>query len=124
MNEIKLEQNKYKRLFYQGMGVFCVIMGILGIFLPVWPTTIFIILAAWFFVRSSEKYYLMLIRNRMFGKIIKNYREYRGIESKARIKSLTFLWLTLLISMFLVGNILITLLLLCVGIGVTWHLYT
>lgn len=123
MKETKIEENRFKRIFYFVMGVICVIMGIIGIFLPVWPTTIFIIIAAWFFVRSSEKYYLMLIRNRMFGKMIRNYREFRGIEPRARIKSLVLLWLTLGISFYLVDTLWVRLLLICVGIGVTWHLY-
>jgi len=123
MTEFKIEENRFKRIFFQVMGIFCVILGIIGIFLPVWPTTIFIILAAWFFVRSSEKYYLMLIRNKMFGRMIRNYREYKGIESKARIKSLTLLWITLGISFFLVNILWVKLMLVAVGIGVTWHLF-
>ena len=63
MTEIKIEKNKFKRILYLLCGVVCVICGIIGVFLPVWPTTIFIILAAWFFIRSSEKYYLMLLSN-------------------------------------------------------------
>ncbi|MBX3042779.1 MAG: YbaN family protein [Candidatus Kapabacteria bacterium] len=123
MNEYKIEPNIFKRFFYQFMGIFCVILGIIGIFLPVWPTTIFIILAAWFFIRSSEKYYEMLIRNKMFGRMIRNYREFRGIESKARIKSLILTWLTLGVSFFLVEILWVRLILIAVGIGVTWHLY-
>lgn len=122
MEETKIEENRFKRVFYFVMGVVSVIMGIIGIFLPVWPTTIFIIVAAWFFVRSSEKYYQILIRNKMFGKMIRNYREYRGIESKARIKSLFMMYLTLGISMYFVDILWVRLLLVAVGIGVTWHL--
>lgn len=123
MTEFKIEENRFKRIFFQVMGILCVILGIIGIFLPVMPTTIFIILAAWFFVRSSEKYYLMLIRNRMFGRMIRNYREYRGIDSKARIKSLILLWITLGISIILISILWLKLLLVAVGIGVTWHLF-
>ncbi len=123
MTEFKIEENRFKRIFYQVMGVICVIMGIIGIFLPVWPTTIFIILAAWFFVRSSEKFYHKLISNRIFGRMIRNYREFKGIEKTTRIKSISLLWITLLISMYLVNFWWIKLLLVCVGIGVTWHLF-
>lgn len=122
MTEFRIEKNKYKRLFYQAMGIISVLMGIIGIFLPVWPTTIFIILAAWFFIRSSEKYYYMLIKNKMFGRMLRNYREFRGIESQARIKSLAMLWITLSISIYLVAILWVKLILVAVGIGVTWHL--
>jgi uncharacterized membrane protein YbaN (DUF454 family) len=122
MSEIKLEKNKFKRILYLVLGIISVCMGIIGIFLPVWPTTVFMILATWFFVRSSEKYYYMLIRNKIFGRMIRNYREFRGIEKSTRIKSISLLWITLAISFFLVEIIWIHILLLMVGIGVTWHL--
>ncbi len=122
MTEFKIERNKFIRILYLSAGVFCVIMGIIGVILPVWPTTIFMILAAWFFIRSSEKYYYKLVRNRIFGRMIRNYREYQGIEKNARIKSISLLWLTLGLSATFVEILYIRIILLLVGIGVTWHL--
>ncbi|GAB1370040.1 hypothetical protein MASR1M45_00980 [Candidatus Kapaibacterium sp.] len=122
MTEFKIERNKFIRILYLSAGVFCVIMGIIGVILPVWPTTIFMILAAWFFIRSSEKYYYKLVRNRIFGRMIRNYREYKGIEKNARIKSISLLWLTLGLSATFVEILYIRIILLLVGIGVTWHL--
>jgi uncharacterized membrane protein YbaN (DUF454 family) len=55
--------------------------------------------------------------------MIRNYREFKGIEKTSRIKSISLLWITLLISMYLVNFLWIKLLLVCVGIGVTWHLF-
>jgi uncharacterized membrane protein YbaN (DUF454 family) len=122
MTSIQLEKNRFKRIAYLILGIICVCMGIIGVFLPVWPTTIFMILAAWFFIRSSEKYYYLLIRNRIFGKMIRNYREFRGIEKSTRIKSIALLWITLAISFIIVNIICVKILLVCVGIGVTCHL--
>lgn len=123
MSEIKIEQNKFKRIFYFVCGIICVILGLIGIVLPVWPTTIFIILAAWFFIRSSEKYYNILIRNRILGRMVRNYQEFKGIEKNTRIKSLLVLWVTLLISFLLVDKLWVQILLIVVGIGVSWHLF-
>ncbi len=120
--ELKISKNKVARLLYLVLGFFFIGMGIIGIFLPVWPTTIFILLATWSFLRSSEKCYYWLTRNKYFGRIILNYRLYGGIERKTRTKSIIILWLTLLLSIMLVNAIWIWLLLIAVGIGVSWHL--
>ncbi len=122
MTEFKISNNKFKRAFYLTLGFFFVSLGIIGAFLPIMPTTIFLILATWSFMRSSEKYYIWLTTNRYFGRLIKNYHTYRGIEPKARLKSLIILWITLAITIIMVPTLLIFSIMLLVGIGVTWHL--
>ncbi len=123
MTKFRIEKNRLIRYLYFILGIVSVIMGIIGIFVPVWPTTVFLLIATWFFIRSSEKYYYKLVRNKYFGKLIRNYREFKGIESKTRIKTLVFLWTTLLISMYFINKLWVIILLICVGIGVTWHLF-
>jgi len=115
-------KSKIYRFVFLILGFFFLLLGIIGIFLPVMPTTIFILLSAWSFFRSSEKYYNWLIRNRYFGKIILNYRKYKGIDPKTRIRSMILLWGTLLVSMILINKEWAYILLTLVGIGVSWHL--
>ncbi len=122
MTEYKIEKNKFKRYLYLAIGMLCVAMGFIGIFVPVWPTTIFLIIAAWMFIRSSEKYYEWLIQNRIFGKMIRNYREFKGITKENRRNSIIILWLTLSVSALLIGELWVRLILVVVGISVTWHL--
>ncbi|MDZ7764042.1 MAG: YbaN family protein [Melioribacteraceae bacterium] len=62
-----------------------VALGVIGIFLPVMPTTIFLILAAACFARSSEKFYLRLINNKHLGKLIRDYREHGGMPVRAKV---------------------------------------
>ena len=63
------------------VGSLSVLLGILGIFLPLLPTTPFLLLAALCYSRSSERFYQWLVTNRWFGEYIRNYREGRGITS-------------------------------------------
>jgi uncharacterized membrane protein YbaN (DUF454 family) len=85
-------------------GNFFVALGILGIFLPLLPTTPFLLLAAACYFRSSERFYNWLINNKWLGNYIKNYREKKSIPLKVKVLCLSFLWLTIGYSVFFVVN--------------------
>ncbi|NQT81123.1 MAG: YbaN family protein [Candidatus Aminicenantes bacterium] len=103
-------------------GNFFVALGILGIFLPLLPTTPFLLLAAACYIRSSERFYNWLMNNKWLGNYIKNYREKKGIPLKVKVLSLSFLWLTIGYSVFFVVNIfLLRVILILIAIGVTIH---
>jgi uncharacterized membrane protein YbaN (DUF454 family) len=121
--EFNISESKTKRIIYLILGLFFLILGIIGIFIPVLPTVIFIILAAWAFQKSSKKYYFWLMDNKYFGRLIRNYRLYKGISKKSRRNALIFLWLSLSVSCYFVNITWVRILLICVGIGVTWHLF-
>ncbi|MDD2284219.1 MAG: YbaN family protein [Paludibacter sp.] len=104
-------------------GFISVGLGILGMFLPVLPTTPFLLLAATCFARSSEKFYRWLLNNKWFGNYIKNYREGKGIPLKIKIMTLSFLWATILTSaIFFLDNIYLRILLIAIAVGVTIHI--
>lgn len=114
---------KIKKIIFNILGFFFVGLGIVGIFIPLLPTTIFLIIAAYFFAKSSEKYYNWLISNKYFGKFIKDYREGKGVPLKAKTISITILWLTILYSVFFIVTVIwLKILLICIAIGVSWHL--
>tara|TARA_E500000075_G_scaffold100313_1_gene92003 strand:+ start:107 stop:535 length:429 start_codon:yes stop_codon:yes gene_type:complete len=73
------------RLLWIILGSAFVGIGTVGIFVPGLPTTVFMILAAACYVRSSDKLYNWLIKNKTFGKYIKDYREGKGMPIKAKI---------------------------------------
>lgn len=73
-------------------GVLAVVVGAIGVFVPLLPTTPFLLLAATCFVRSSDRLYTWLIHHRWFGSYIRNYREHRAITLRAKIVTLTLLW--------------------------------
>jgi uncharacterized membrane protein YbaN (DUF454 family) len=122
-DEIRIARNPVTRWVFIISGVFLVGIGILGIFLPLLPTTIFFILAAWCFARSSEKYYVWLHTNRFFGKYLSSYRSGNGMTVKSKIFTTAFLWAGILASaIFFTQNLYVRILLLIIAVGVTWHL--
>lgn len=107
------------------IGFIAVGLGILGMFLPVLPTTPFLLLAAACFAKSSKRFYNWLLSNKWFGTYIKNYREGKGIPLKIKIMSMGFMWITILTtSIFCLENIYIRILLLVIAIVVTIHIST
>ncbi len=104
-------------------GSFFVGLGILGIFLPILPTTPFLLLAAACYAKSSERFYNWLINNKWLGNYIKNYREGKGVPLKVKVLSISFLWLTIGYSVvFAVNTFLIQVILILIAIGVTIHI--
>jgi hypothetical protein len=104
-------------------GVVAVALGAIGIFLPLLPTTPFLLLAAACFLRSSQRLYDWLLAHRWFGRYIRQYREHKAITRRARLATLLLLWGTLAFSGLVVLEALwARILLIAVGVGVTIHL--
>lgn len=103
-------------------GTILVGIGILGIFLPLLPTTVFFLMAAWCYARSSQKFYDWLHKNRLFGKYLKNYREGRGISRPSKISTIVVLWGGILYSIFVTHSVPVQLVLAAIAIGVTIHI--
>lgn len=104
-------------------GIFCVILGFVGIFVPVLPTTPFLLLAAFFFARSSDRFLHWLLTNRWFGRYIKNYREGRGIPAKEKAFTIVSLWVSIGFAAFYFVPVWWgRLILLIIAVGVTTHL--
>ena len=87
----------HKQLFII-LGFICVALGVLGIFLPVLPTTPFLLLAAWLFAKSSDKLYNKLLENKYVGSYIKNFREHRSIPMPTKILAISMIWVSIGIS--------------------------
>ena len=97
----KINENKSIRLLWVLLGSLSVGMGVIGIFVPGWPTTIFLIIASYFYIRSSEKLYNWLINNKILGIYLKNYYSGKGMPLKAKIFSILMMWSLGLLSIFL-----------------------
>jgi uncharacterized membrane protein YbaN (DUF454 family) len=107
------------------LGTFFLIISFIGIFIPILPTTPFLLLAAACYAKGSKKFYNWLINNKWFGEYIKNYRERKGIPFSVKIISITILWITIAFSIFIiVSNLLIQIILISIAIGVTIHILT
>ncbi|MUK89790.1 DUF454 family protein [Ornithinibacillus sp. L9] len=94
--------NYLKKILLIGSGSLSLGVGIVGIFLPLIPTTPLLLLAAACYIRSSERLYQWLINNKYFGPYIKNYREGKGIPLKAKVMGVTVLWVSMLYTIFFV----------------------
>ncbi len=112
---------KLKNLLLTGAGFLLLGLGFAGAFLPLLPTTPFVLLASACFA-GNPKARAWLMRNPFFAEYLQNYQARNGLKKATVIKSLGFLWLTLGISMVVVAKLWCTLLLLCVGAAVTTHI--
>ena len=82
------------------IGTFSLALGIVGIFIPLLPTTPFLLLAAYCYARSSKKLYTWLMNNKWFGSYIRHYYEGKGIPLRVKLLSISFLWLTIGFSIY------------------------
>jgi uncharacterized membrane protein YbaN (DUF454 family) len=98
------------------------IIGIIGIFVPLLPTTPFLLLAAACYARSSRRLYRWLISNKWIGKYVSSYREGEGIPVRVKALTIAVLWLTIGFSIFcIISSIVVKLILMLIAIGVTVH---
>ena len=98
-------------------------LGMLGIILPLLPTTPFLLLAAACYVRSSDMLYQKLVANRWLGPYIRNYREHRAITMRSKIMTLVILWGTVAYtSLAFIDGMIIRMGLLVVAAGVTIYI--
>jgi hypothetical protein len=106
-------------------GSVFVVLGVLGMFVPLLPTTVFLLLAAWCYARSSERFHRWLLHNRFFGDYIRNYREGRGMRVREKAVTLGALWASIAYSVLTLDfRLWIDLLLLAIATGVTIHILT
>ena len=120
----KVKKQRVVRALLIAAGTICLGLGAIGIFLPVLPTTPFLLLATACYMRSSERLHKWLLNNRWFGEYIRNYQAGRGIPMRTKIITLTVLWGTISFSAFFIFTevLLVQVILLCVAAGVTVHL--
>lgn len=85
----------WSRYFLIAAGWIFVGLGLVGAVLPLLPTTPFLLLAAACFARSSQRFYHWLHANRLFGDYLRRYRDGEGIPLRAKVISISLLWLTL-----------------------------
>lgn len=112
-----------RRLIYILLGTLFLILGAIGIFVPLLPTTPFWLLTCWFYLRSSEKLYNRAMSNRYFGSYIKSFMVDKAIPLRSKIISIAVMWLsTILTSLFLIDYLWIKILLMLISVGVTWHI--
>lgn len=92
----------FKKKIFILLGWSFVILGIVGAILPLMPSTVFFIIAAWFFARSSQNFHDKLLKNKYVGKHIKNFYEKNGMPLKSKVISIAMIFLTISFSLFMI----------------------
>ncbi len=113
---------RLKKVFLITIGTISLILGVIGIFLPVLPTTPFLLLTAFCYIHSSRRLYNWLINHKVLGKYIYNYITHRGATKKTKVSAIFFLWFGTALSIYIVGNLHFAILISVIGIAVTIHL--
>jgi uncharacterized membrane protein YbaN (DUF454 family) len=104
-------------------GTLALVSGVIGIVLPLLPTTPFLLLAAGCYLRSSPRLYDWLLGHRWLGPPIRNYREHRAVSMRLKVVALTTLWGAIGYSaLIVVENMIVRGVLVAIAIGVTVHL--
>ena len=105
------------------IGSISLALGILGIFLPLLPTTPFLLLTAALYFKGSPRLYNWLLNHQHFGPYIRNFRENKAIPLRAKIISLTLMWGTMSYCIFfLIPLLWVKILLALIAAGVTYHI--
>lgn len=111
-----------KKYLLISIGSISLVLGIFGVLIPLLPTTPFLLLTSFCYIRSSDRLYRWLINHKIFGEYIYNYITYKAVKKSIKISGLIFLWITLVSSMLVVANVHVRIFLFIVGIGVSIHL--
>ena len=123
MKEQTISISPFAKYFYLTSGFLQVAIGVIGIFLPLLPTTIFLILASICFLKSSPKANDWLRNHKILGGYIDNYQNKTGLTRNSKIINIVTLWTSISLSALLLTNELyIRIILLVIAIGVTIHL--
>jgi uncharacterized membrane protein YbaN (DUF454 family) len=110
-------QSKTKKFFLKVTGLFFVGLAILGVILPILPTTPFLLVAAACFAKSSPRLQKKLLANKTFGPLIHEWQQHRCIPRKAKRIALLTIILSVVWSAYLLNNLMLTLLVFALVIG-------
>ena len=106
------------------IGIISLALGVLGVFLPILPTTPFLLLSASLFAHSSDRMYNWLLNHKVFGEYIRSFREDKAIPLKIKIYSISLLWIVMSVTIFTAVSekLWLQILLAFIAVGVTIHI--
>lgn len=113
-----------KTPIYILLGTLCVAIGVIGIFVPVLPTAPLLLLAAFFYFRSSEKLYNWLLNHNILGPYIYNYITYKAIPLKTKYTIIVTIWCSLGLSIYLVDNPVVDAILVFIGLSLSAYIWS
>ena len=105
------------------IGCIALALGVLGLFLPLLPTTPFLLLASACFARGSDRMHRWLLNHGVFGAYLRSFEEGKGIPLRAKIVAISVLWVSMCVSIAIVNHLALRILLVAIGLGVTIYLW-
>jgi uncharacterized protein len=123
-HELRIQRNPVLRATYLVLGCVCVVLGAIGVVVPGWPTTVWILLATYFFARSSPRFYNALMNHRIFGPLIRDWRDGKGLSRRAKTLAVTSIVLSIGTSILLIPAVWVKLLLVVIAIVLCTYLLT
>ena len=97
-----------KRTILISLGLLCVGLGFIGVFVPGIPTTIFLIIALWAFTKSSEKLRYWLLNHKRFGPILNNWQEHKVVPRRAKILMVVLMSLAVILFYYSLQSLILT----------------
>ena len=122
--ETKVSSNPILRYVWLVLGFLFTGLGFLGYVLPGLPGTVFILIAVYFFARSSPRFYNWLLNNRIFGELIRDWRAGKGLSLKAKMMAIAVIAVTIAFSIFAIQNSVVKTIVASCGVGVSLYLWT
>lgn len=117
--------DKTRRIVYIILGTIFLVLGAVGIFVPLLPTTPFWLLTCWFYVHSSEMLYNRVMQNRHFGSYVRGFMIDKAIPLRSKIISVTIMWVSTCVTFFLLPHYLwVKIILVLISIGVTCYIFS
>ena len=111
------------RIIFLFLGILSLVLGVVGVFLPVLPTTPFLLLSATLFLRSSQRLYDWLLSHPYLGEYIRNFKEHKAIPLRVKVVSVSLVWITLLYcALFVAREWWMSAMFIAIALGVSIHI--
>ena len=121
-SEVKLVRNPLLRALLFTTSCLCLVLALIGIFVPVLPTTPLVILAAFLYTKCSARFYNILMNHRRLGPPLRHWRQTGSIPVRAKLISISMLWLALGSSIvYFIPIFFVKVLMGIIGLGVTYY---
>ncbi len=106
------------------LGIISLVVGTVGIVVPLLPTTPFLLLSAALFMRCSPRLHAWLLSNHILGEYIRNYNENHSMPLRAKLTSVSLIWLSIgyCVVRVAAGALLAQIALVALAIALTWHI--
>ena len=123
-HELRLDERPLLRAALLALGLVFSGVGLVGVVVPGLPSTVFILMAAYCFARSSPRFYNLIMNHRLFGPLVRDWRAGRGLSRRAKASAVALILATISLSALLLEPLALKVGVLGCGLGVSLYLLT